>query len=285
MTRFARGGTANKKKPEQAASWKDLKKDLKALPVGLRRTNRDNGPLNRVKSRDSNYKLQPRKFKQQMLIPEGFEKIKGRFDDDMKKPTLVESIKELDEKLKEEQKKLNEARKLGDEEGKKDKRREVRRLKRKKAKTSKMVCFHCRETGHGVADCPQVTEEQDEGVGMCFRCGSTEHDISRCKAKVNPLKGEVPFAKCFICEEMGHLAKSCPDNPKGLYPLGGGCKTCGSVEHRWWNCSSVKDKDLETAKPWTISTIDPLMSADAVDGLQIQKPRKKKKTGPKIVTF
>ncbi|XP_071965466.1 zinc finger CCHC domain-containing protein 9-like [Antedon mediterranea] len=292
MTRFARGGTANKKKPEEAASWKDLKKGVKVVATNQRRT-RDHGQLNQLKSRDYKSKVrsfqqghgQMRSFKQKMAIPEGFEKISGSFD--KKEPTLIDSIKELDDKLKEEQRQLNEARKIGDEEEKKDRRREVRRLKRKKAKTSKMVCFHCRETGHGVADCPQVNDEHDdENIGVCFRCGSTEHDIGRCKAKVNPLKGEFPFAKCFICEEMGHLSRSCPDNPKGLYPMGGGCKTCGSVEHRWWNCNKMKEETgCDREKPGSVSTINPLMSADAVEGLEIIKPKKRKKTGPRVVTF
>ena len=34
--------------------------------------------------------------------------------------------------------------------------------------------------------------------------------------------GEFPYAKCFICGEIGHLSRSCPDNPRGLYPKGKG---------------------------------------------------------------
>ena len=32
--------------------------------------------------------------------------------------------------------------------------------------------------------------------------------------------GQFPFAKCFICGQVGHLSRSCPDNPRGLYPNG-----------------------------------------------------------------
>ncbi|XP_074993090.1 zinc finger CCHC domain-containing protein 9 isoform X1 [Calonectris borealis] len=119
---------------------------------------------------------------------------------------------------------------------KKDRRREDRRLKRQEMKKNAMVCFHCREPGHGVADCPAVLESQDMGTGICYRCGSTEHDISKCKAKVDPAVGAFPYAKCFICGEMGHLSRSCPDNPKGLYAEGGGCRLCGSVEHFRKDC-------------------------------------------------
>jgi hypothetical protein len=48
--------------------------------------------------------------------------------------------------------------------------------------------------------------------------------------------GEFPYAKCFICGEVGHLSQKCPDNPRGLYPNGGCCKECGSVEHLQRDC-------------------------------------------------
>ncbi|NXD28259.1 ZCHC9 protein, partial [Spelaeornis formosus] len=123
-----------------------------------------------------------------------------------------------------------------EEERRKDRRRESRRLRRQERKKNAMVCFHCREPGHGVADCPAVLESQDMGTGICYRCGSTEHDLSKCRARADPAAGPFPYAKCFICGEMGHLSRSCPDNPKGLYAEGGGCRLCGSVEHFKKDC-------------------------------------------------
>merc|ERR1712058_217833 len=54
------------------------------------------------------------------------------------------------------------------------------------------------------------------------------------------------FAVCFICKQEGHLAKACPDNPKGLYPNGGGCVFCGSVEHLKRDCPRKLEKDLKS---------------------------------------
>jgi hypothetical protein len=38
---------------------------------------------------------------------------------------------------------------------------------------------------------------------------------------------------------QGHIARQCPDNPKGLYPNGGNCKLCGDVTHLRKDCPTV----------------------------------------------
>merc|ERR1712236_88882 len=40
-------------------------------------------------------------------------------------------------------------------------------------------------------------------------------------------------------------AKTCPDNPRGLYPKGGGCVFCGSVEHLKRDCPRKVEKDMK----------------------------------------
>ncbi|KAK9408432.1 zinc finger CCHC domain-containing protein 9 [Crotalus adamanteus] len=164
---------------------------------------------------------------------------------------------------------------------KKDKRREQRRVKRQEIKKNIMVCFHCRKPGHGVADCPAVLESQDMGTGICYRCGSTEHEINKCKAKIDPALGEFPYAKCFICGEMGHLSRSCPDNPKGLYAEGGSCRICGSVEHFKRDCPENQSSDRAvTVGRWIKG-----MSADYQEVLENPGPQKGKPKVPKIVNF
>ncbi|XP_073480541.1 zinc finger CCHC domain-containing protein 9 [Aquarana catesbeiana] len=162
----------------------------------------------------------------------------------------------------------------------KEQRREDRRLKRQTNKTNKMVCFHCRKPGHGMADCSEALRCQEMGTGICFRCGSTEHELKKCRAKVDPALGEFPYAKCFICGEMGHLSRSCPDNPKGLYAQGGSCRICGSVEHFQRDCPEHQTSAQMTVGRWTSG-----MSADHEDVPVIPKAQKVPTKTPKIVKF
>ncbi|XP_063312834.1 zinc finger CCHC domain-containing protein 9 [Pelobates fuscus] len=162
----------------------------------------------------------------------------------------------------------------------KDERRENRRLKRQTNKKDRMICFHCRKPGHGMADCAAVLRCQEAGTGICFRCGSTEHEVTKCRAKVDPGLGEFPYAKCFICGEMGHLSRSCPDNPKGLYGAGGSCRICGSVEHFQRDCPEHHNSAQMTVGRWSYG-----MSADHEEIPVVPKIQNVTKKTPKIVTF
>ncbi|KAI8871349.1 hypothetical protein GQ42DRAFT_109241, partial [Ramicandelaber brevisporus] len=112
-----------------------------------------------------------------------------------------------------------------------------------KSKSSrKTVCFHCRKIGHSVGECPDAPEsvktssEENTGAvsGICFKCGSSEHTARQCRKKTDDFK----FAMCFICRQQGHISAQCPQNEKGLYPNGGGCAYCGSVQHLARDCIS-----------------------------------------------
>ncbi|XP_066568002.1 zinc finger CCHC domain-containing protein 9 [Amia ocellicauda] len=162
---------------------------------------------------------------------------------------------------------------------KKDRRREDRRIKRQTVKKTNMVCFNCRKPGHGLADCPQADNDVEMGMGICYRCGSTEHELNRCRAKVDPAVGDFPFAKCFICSQTGHLSRSCPDNPKGMYAAGGCCRVCGSVEHFQKDCPQHQN----AGNALTVGRLSNRISADHED---VPVPVKKvKPKQPKVVTF
>jgi len=160
-----------------------------------------------------------------------------------------------------------------------EKRRAARRLRRKKSRP----CFHCRKTGHISLECP--LKEEGDASNICFKCGSAEHTAHDCKLTSD--KGDFPFAKCFICKQNGHLSGTCPDNPRGLYPDGGGCKFCGSVEHYRRDCpekNGILSKDTASKKrKYKLreenESIDAIINSDDDvddDSHELQETKKKK---------
>lgn len=134
----------------------------------------------------------------------------------------------------------------------KNPRSEARRLKRKALRESDKECFFCRQTGHLSQDCPQNTDtaELHNTPKICYRCGRIDHSLKDCKkapqksnrkrkrdgevsddssAEVPEEQEYLPYAKCYVCQQSGHLAGFCPQNERGIYPNGGGCKLCGKA--------------------------------------------------------
>ena len=106
------------------------------------------------------------------------------------------------------------------------------RLKHEKNSHKTTTCFNCREVGHAAVNCPKASTLKKK---ICFRCGSEEHRLDDCPKGSDRTgaggSGDLPFAECFVCGEMGHLSGSCPNNEKGVYVNGGCCKICGGVDH------------------------------------------------------
>ncbi|OWR42394.1 putative zinc finger protein [Danaus plexippus plexippus] len=124
---------------------------------------------------------------------------------------------------------------------------ERRRAEKALARVKREVCYNCRKGGHNLSDCPDLKSHipgVDSAEGVCFKCGSTEHRQFECKVQKDK---EFRFATCFICREPGHIARQCPDNPKGLYPNGGSCKLCGDVTHLRKDCPTMNEKKESTS--------------------------------------
>uniref|UniRef100_A0A2K5NU17 CCHC-type domain-containing protein n=1 Tax=Cercocebus atys TaxID=9531 RepID=A0A2K5NU17_CERAT len=248
MTRWARVSTTCNKRPLPATSWEDMKKgSFEGTSQNLpKRKQREANRLS-LKNDAPQAKHKKNKKKKEYLN----EDVNG----------FIEYLRQNSQMVHNGQIVATDSEEVREEIAvvlKKDSRREGR-LKRQAAKKNSMVCFHCRKPGHGIADCPAALENQDMGTGICYRCGSTEHEITKCKAKVDPALGEFPFAKCFVCGEMGQLSRSCPDNPEGLYADGGSCKLY---------CPERQNSD-----------------ADYEEILDAPKPQKPKTKIPKVVNF
>ena len=141
---------------------------------------------------------------------------------------------------------------------------ERRTAKVKKSREIGMVCFRCRKKGHSAMNCP---ENGGTTMGLlpqagacikiegkiCYKCGSTEHRLADCpkrrrktKQKIGGYQDEdLPYATCFICGEMGHLALQCEKNKKGVFVLGGSCRECGKKDHIVADCPMRKKNSIQ----------------------------------------
>ncbi|CAJ0607934.1 unnamed protein product [Cylicocyclus nassatus] len=169
------------------------------------------------------------------------------------------------------------------------KAREKRRVERQVSKQTGRACFHCRQRGHVLAECPNRGDDNQvgnvaitHGDGICFKCGSTEHSVHKCPRK--NIKG-FPYATCFVCGQQGHLSRDCEKNANGIYPDGGGCNVCGSTKHLKRDCPELAaQKQKKEEKNVTIRTMSAMTSADA-DDIPEDEAQALKKKPKKIVKF
>lgn len=170
-------------------------------------------------------------------------------------------------------------------------RKKRRQEELKYRKSLRHLCFKCRKPGHSMANCPnQSDENNEESVDICYFCGSIDHKLSECctyKKRIQEngpnAKIDLPFVKCFICNEKGHLTRNCSQNKNGAFPNGGKCRRCGSINHTLKECLSkiANNDELEIS----LQTYDNLSHGIDVDDAIIPNLHKNEKKSSKIVKF
>jgi len=155
------------------------------------------------------------------------------------------------------------------------------------------ICFQCRKRGHTVSQCPLSAAK---AKGICYKCGSNQHGLQECpkltlkeksilKQTKDYSKIELPFAKCFTCQQMGHLSRSCPKNSNGIYVNGSGCcKICGSKDHLVAHCPN-KEKTICTPAVTAAADVQEFLEEDDSEQIQEETELEKRITKSRVVTF
>lgn len=147
------------------------------------------------------------------------------------------------------------------------KRSEQRRQKRETDRNQGKVCFNCRLEGHRAQDCPESRDSDGKPIKqICYRCGKADHSLKQCRLHAS--KG-LPFALCFLCKQKGHITSNCPTSNTGIYPDGGSCKICRSVDHLAKDCPIPEEVRLGTVVG--MQSKDQKMGADDDDFHDVAK--------------
>lgn len=170
-------------------------------------------------------------------------------------------------------------------------RKKRRQEELKYRKSLRHLCFKCRKPGHSMANCPNSSDQNNEElVDVCYFCGSIDHKLSECSAYKKKIresgsnaKIDLPFVKCFICNQKGHLTRNCSQNKNGAFPNGGKCRRCGSINHTFKECfSKTKNSDESEISLQTYNNVNHGIDVDDAIIPNIQQEDKKPS---KIVKF
>ncbi len=155
--------------------------------------------------------------------------------------------------------------------------RNRRRKQQDQNRNKQIICYHCRQHGHSVTNCPSKPKTELDDNSICYKCGSTEHSLSNCPKRNHGKATDLPFASCFLCKQKGHLISQCPQNAKGIYVNGGECRKCGSREHVASKCPEKRKSTKENEEGnENQENINDLLECDSSHPAQKLEEEKKK---------